>query len=441
MVNLKIATLIGMNAIGIAIFFCQNLINGNKNMINPHNHSGTLLIKNLRLYDGLSDEARPASILSHDGVIQRISTDIPEPKDAKIYNGEGLCACYGFIDLHVHLRDPGQTHKENIAGGTASAAAGGYGTVLCMPNTVPAADNPKIISYIIDEAEKTGSCRVHPVGAITEGLEGKRLTDFASLKKAGAIALSDDGRPVESAALMLEALKKAAGLDMLVISHCEELSLINYGSAAEDTITARDIILAGSAGARLHIAHVSSAGAADLIGFGKKTNPLLSAETCPHYFSLTDEAVHTVGVNAKMNPPLRSKRDREAITEALRDGTIDCIATDHAPHTAEDKFEKENDMEKAANGIIGLESAFSLGITHLVKPGILSLTELIKLYTVNPAKIARLDIGTVKEGAATDITLFDPDERFIFDRNSLRSKSKNTPFHGMEMFGKIKYKF
>ena len=333
----------------------------------------------------------------------------------------------GFIDLHVHLRDPGLTHKEDIASGTKAAVRGGITAVCCMPNTDPCIDSPEVARYIL---KQSACCSVFPVAAITKGQKGVELTDFAALKKAGAVALSDDGRPVESEALMHEALIKSKESDMLVMAHCEDLSLA--GNESEDKITKRDIGLAQKTGARLHICHLSTKKSAGYIAEAKKTGGRnITAETCPHYFALADENEAKYGANAKMNPPLRSAGDREGIIEAIKSGTIDCISTDHAPHSEEEK-------KAGANGITGLETSFALGVTYLVKNGCVTLGKLIELMTINPAKIIGADKerGTIEAGKAADFVIFNIDEKFIFDKNSSRSKSRNTPFSGFELYGK-----
>ena len=301
-----------------------------------------------------------------------------------------------------------------------------------MPNTDPCIDNPGVIKYICDP-KNNAYCNILPVGAITESQKGEKLTDFAELKRAGAIALSDDGNPVENIDLMREALIKAKENNMLIMSHCEDLTL--SGNEAEDKITKRDIDLACSTGARLHIAHVSSGNSTEYIAEAKNRGfKNITAETCPHYFVLTSEDVLKYGANAKMNPPLRSFEDREKIIEAIKSGVIDCITTDHAPHTDENKI-------AGMNGITGLETSFALGVTYLVKQNHITLARLIELMTVNPAKIIGIDkdCGTIEVGKAADLVIFNTDEKFVFDKNKSASKSRNTPFDGFELYGKILY--
>ena len=376
-----------------------------------------MIIKNARLFDS----GRLVNIKILDGVIAKISEEYIFDADCAELDAGADIIAPGFIDLHVHLRDPGLIYKEDIKTGTLAAINGGFTSICAMPNTVPVTDTPEIIKYILDSP---ASCRVLPVAAITKAQEGKELTDFHALKRAGAISLSDDGKTVESAELMREALVKSRENNILIISHCEP----------EDEITRRDINLASDTGARLHIAHVSTANSVQAIADAKKSGLKITAETCPHYFSLTEQAVLKSGADAKMNPPLRTHADRTAIIDAIKSGVIDCISTDHAPHSPEDKM-------NGANGITGLETAFALGVTCLVRENHITLEKLIKLMSLNPAKIIGLDdkLGSIEEGKTADLVIFNIDERFIYDKNSSRSKSRNTPFHGFELYGRILY--
>ena len=391
-----------------------------------------LKIKNARLVE----TDKTADILVLDGIIADICRgdyQSPVKKDFKDFAEHEIidaCGNYispGFIDLHVHLRDPGFKHKEDIESGTKAAVNGGITTVCCMPNTNPCIDNPDLIKYI---REHNAYCHVLPVGAITKSQKGEELTDFAALKKAGAVALSDDGKPVENDNLMREALIKAKENGILIMSHCEDLTL--SGNEAEDKITKRDIDLACETNARLHICHVSSGKSADYIAGAKKRGYNITAETCPHYFVLTDADVLKYGVNARMNPPLRSSEDREKIIEAIKSGVIDCISTDHAPHSDDEK-------KAGLNGINGLETSFALGVTYLVKQNHITLAKLIELMAVNPAKIIGIDgkYGTIEVGKSADFVIFNTDEKFIYDKNKSYSRSRNTPFHGFELYGKI----
>lgn len=408
--------------------------------INP---AGKTLIKNCRL-NGMH-----LDILIDNGVIAAVEPHI-DLGGAQILDADGLCAAPGLVDMHVHLRDPGFTQKEDIESGCRAAAAGGVTSIAAMPNTSPAADSPEIIRYVAEKAKDTG-VHVYQIAAITKGLQGSQLCDFEKLRAAGAIAFSDDGRPVKSAAMMLAAMKEAAKVGAPIISHCEEMSLaggiINEGkiseklgvkgvpNAAETVQAAREIALSITSGLPVHIAHVSAAETVDLIRAAKQIGAKVTAETCPHYFSLDETMLLSCDADYRMNPPLRTKKDINAVIEGLRDGTIDAIATDHAPHTPQDKA----DFETAPNGVIGLETSLAAGITYLVRPGFLLLEELIEKMTVNPARILGIPAGVIEAGAPADIVLFDPDEAFTVDTQKLYSKSKNTPYKGMTLFGRVKY--
>ena len=412
----------------------------------------SLLIKNCNLVDG--EKIYGAyDILILDGMIEEFAPHgvIPEISTIPMYDAKGAYAAPAFIDIHTHLRDPGFTYKEDIASGTAAAAAGGYGTVVPMPNTNPVTDNVDTLKYVIDSARENGSCRVEPAAAITKGQKGEEVTNFAKLREAGAVAFSDDGRPVSDRDTMLVAMKQAALGEHLIISHSEELSLtgrgvINEGetsrklgvagipNSSEDEAVAREIELCKETGAHLHIAHVSTAKSADLIRNAKKEGLTVTGETCPHYFVFTDEDVEHLGTNGKMKPPLRSEADREAIIEAVLDGTLDCISTDHAPHSAEDKA----DLETGAFGILGLQSVFAASYTTFVKSGKMTLPELIYKMSTAPAKILGFDDGRgfIDYGAKGDIVLFSGEE-FVLRKEDIKSISKNSPFVDMPMYGKI----
>ena len=396
--------------------------------------------------DGIMD------ILIKDGKI----SDIKEPNSKfkiqnskfKIIDASGKIVTPGLIDMHVHFREPGHEYKETIETGCKAAAFGGFTAVCTMPNTIPANDNTQVTEYILKKARLANAVRVYPVAAISPGLNGKGLCEYGELKEAGVIALSDDGNPVRDSQLMRRALEYAKGFGLPVISHCEDLDLVADGvmnegavatrmglagipNAAESIMVMRDIALCELTGASLHIAHVSTSESVQAIRDAKKRGVPVTAETAPHYFSLTEEAVAEYNTNAKMNPPLRSEHDREAVLEGLSDGTIDVIATDHAPHSS---IEKEVEFDLAANGIIGLETSLSLGM-KLVETGIIPLTELIKKMSTNPARILGLDLG-IKKGRPADITIIDPDISFKIDADSFQSLSRNTPFDGWDMKGK-----
>ncbi len=367
---------------------------------------------------------------------------------ARVIDVSGLVVAPGLIDMHVHLREPGQEYKETIASGGRAAAAGGFTAVCCMPNTLPPNDSPQVTAFILRQAERAGTVRVYPVAAVSKGLQGAQLCEVADLKAAGAVALSDDGRPVVDSTLMRCALEYAGGFGMLVISHCEELSLaaggdMNEGpvstrlglagipNAAESIMVMRDIALCALTGARLHIAHVSTRESVAAIREAKGRGAPVTAETAPHYFTLTDEAVGRYDTHAKMNPPLRSAADREAIREGLADGTLDAIATDHAPHSV---LEKDLEFDQAANGIVGLETSLPLGL-ELVRAGVLTLPGLIAKMAVNPAKILGLPSGIVP-GNPADLTVFDPDRTWTVKAGEFFSLSRNTPFDGRQVAGR-----
>ena len=394
-----------------------------------------------------SGDDRPyqCEMLIQDGVVTAIGRSLK--KDASMtLDMNGCFASPAFIDLYVHLRDPGFTQKEDIITGTRAAAAGGFGSIFCMPNTSPVTDNPETLRYILRKAEATAICRVFPIAAITAGQAGKQLCDIQLLAENRAAAFSDDGRPVESASLMRTALCEANKCGSFVISHCEDLSLaagacVNDGkvsrklrvsgipNSSEEVMVAREIILAEETGTHIHLAHISTKGSVQLIREAKARGVSVTCETCPHYFSLTEDALLTFGVMAKMNPPLRTEEDRQAIIRGLQDGTIDCISTDHAPHTTEDKGK---DITAGANGIIGLQTAFPVSYTYLVKPGHLTLSQLIDKMTLAPARISglytRFGLGKLTVGSPADIVFYRPDSAFTFTKENNRSKAFNSPY-------------
>ncbi|SCX05431.1 dihydroorotase [Ruminococcaceae bacterium P7] len=365
-------------------------------------------------------------------------------------NAEGLYAIPGLVDMHVHLRDPGQTAKEDIFTGCCAAAAGGVTSLLAMPNTNPTIDCGEVVRYVREKA-KDAKARVYVAASITKGLQSKEPTDLAELKEAGAVGLSDDGRPVVNTAFLRDAMKRAPQYGMTVVAHCEDLFLaeggkINEGeisaqlgvkgipAAAEDCGTAREIALAAAEDVPIHICHVSTATSVALIRDAKRRGVKVTAETAPHYFSLTEKELLRRDADYRMNPPLRTEKDVQAIIEGLRDGTLDAIATDHAPHTPAEKA----DFEKAPNGSVGMESSLAVGITYLVKTGILTFDELVEKMSVNPARILGIDAGTLRVGANADIALVDLNEEWTVDPDKLHGKSKNTPFKGMTLTGKVK---
>jgi dihydroorotase len=360
-----------------------------------------------------------------------------------------LVVAPGLIDMHVHLREPGEEYKETIETGTAAAARGGFTAVACMPNTKPVNDNSAVTRFILDQAARFGKARVYPVGAISQGSLGKTLSEYGELKETGCVAVSDDGWPVMNALLMRRALEYAKTFDLLVISHAEELDLRGEGvmhegkvsvrlglqgipAAAEEIMVYRDIRLARLTGARLHIAHVSTAGSVAIIREAKMSEIGITAETAPHYFSLTDDAVVGFDTNAKVNPPLRSEWDRQAILEGLADGTLDAIACDHAPHSV---LEKDVEFAEAAFGLIGLETSLGLSL-KLVHEGVLTVRQLIARMSTNPARILGIPGGTLAPGSPADITLIDPNREWTVDAAQFASKSRNCPFQGWNLKGK-----
>ncbi|MFH0995177.1 MAG: dihydroorotase [Pseudomonadota bacterium] len=389
------------------------------------------------IQDGRIADIQPEGILS-----------VPSGNDIRIYDAKGLILTPGLIDMHVHFREPGQEYKETISSGCLAAAAGGFTAVCTMPNTRPVNDNGQITRYILSRAAEACGVRVYPIGAISKSLDGKSLSEFGELKDAGAVAVTDDGNPVMNSLLMRRAMEYAGGLDLLVISHCEELELAHGGAmnegttatrmglagipnAAETIMILRDIALCELTGARLHIAHVSALESVRAIREAKRCGIPVTAETAPHYFTLTDDAVREYNTHAKMNPPLRTQRDVDAVCEGLRDGTLDVIATDHAPHSP---VEKDVEFDRAANGIIGLETSLALGL-RLVESGVLSLNDLIDKMSTQPAGILGLASG-LKIGAAADITVIDPDRIWTVDAGRFQSIGRNTPFDGWTLKGK-----
>lgn len=422
----------------------------------------SLLLKNVRLVDTAARSQSPKDIMITDGVITSVGSNIDasflkdsSEKSIAVYNAGGRYAVPSFVDMHTHLRDPGLEYKEDIITGTRAAVAGGYCAVVSMPNTKPVTDSAETLAYIKEKSVIAGSCYVLPTAAITVGQQGKELCDFDMLAELGAYAFTDDGNPVSDAYIMREAMKKCAEKDRLIISHAEELSLtksgvINEGkvsklmgvagipNSSEDAVTARDIVLAEETGCRLHIAHVSTKGSVSLIREAKRRGVRVTAETCPHYFALSDNDVVFYGVNAKMKPPLRSQTDIDAIIEGLADGTIDCISTDHAPHTDKDKG---THISNGAFGIIGLQTAFPVAYTYLVLSGRIDIYRLVELMSITPAKIIGADspeigAGEVKVGKRAVLTILDVDTDYRFEKDMIVSKSSNTPFAGMTFVGK-----
>ena len=410
----------------------------------------SLVIKNATVVSPADGYSGRMDIIIENGVIAAVGENLSG--DTEI-NAAGLYAIPGLVDMHVHLRDPGQTAKEDILTGCCAAAAGGVTSLLAMPNTNPTIDSGEVVHYVREKA-KNAKARVYVAASITKGLQSKEPTNLAELKEAGAIGLSDDGRPVVNTAFLRDAMKRAPQYGMTVVAHCEDLFLaeggkINEGevsaqlgvkgipAAAEDCGTAREIALAAAEDVPIHICHVSTATSIALVRDAKRRGVKVTAETAPHYFSLTEKELLRRDADYRMNPPLRTEKDVQAIIEGLRDGTLDAIATDHAPHTPEEKA----DFEKAPNGSIGMESSLAVGITYLVKTGLLTFDELVEKMSVNPARILGIDAGTLRVGANADIALVDLNEEWTVDPEKLHGKSKNTPFKGIKLTGKVKKTF
>ena len=411
----------------------------------------TILLKGGHLIDPAAGFDAAADIVLRDGRVEEIAEPGRSKNSAdETLNLKGLIVAPGFIDLHVHLREPGQTHKESIATGTAAAAAGGFTSVCAMPNTRPINDSPAVTRWMQDE-ERGAVVNVFPIAAATLGSLGKQLSDYRKLKQAGAVALSDDGKPILDDHIMREALALAAKVGLPVIQHAEDtkisggnpmnegvtsfkLGLRGQPPSSEWQMVERDIRLASQEGGRLHVAHVSSARSLDMVRLGRASQVKVTAEAAPHHFLFTEDSCSTYDTRYKMSPPLRTAADREAILAALADGTIDAIATDHAPHAL---FEKEVEFDKAAFGITGLEIALAAAITELQRPGLISLRRVVELLSSNPAAIVGLTgRGTLAQGAIADVTIFDPKKRWTYDLEQTRSRSRNCPYGGMQFFGK-----
>ncbi len=388
-------------------------------------------------------------IIENDRIIE-IGTDL-ELSSGDVIDASGKYVLPGLVDAHCHLRDPGFEYKEDMETGTQSAAMGGFTSIACMPNTNPVIDNESVVKYILNKAKQDGVVNVYPIGAISKGLLGEELSEIGELKFAGAVAISDDGKPVKKNSLMKKALQYSSMFDITVISHCEDLDLVEEGvmnegyqstimglkgipAAAEEVMVSRDLILAEYTKVPVHIAHVSTELSVDLIRNAKKRGVKVTAETCPHYFTLTEEACTGYNTLAKVNPPLRTQKDVNAVIEGLRDGTIDIIATDHAPHHED---EKKVEFSIAANGLVGFETALPLVITYLVKTNVLTMEQIVEKMCVNPSRILGLNKGTLEAGRAADITVVDINEEFVVDILKFKSKSKNSPFNGFKLYGSV----
>jgi dihydroorotase len=412
--------------------------------------SSSLIIKNGVIIDPSQSREEKRDLLIRDGRIAPLD-ELGDPDGVEIFDASGLIVAPGFIDLHAHLREPGFEYKETIKTGARAAVAGGFTSVCCMPNTKPVNDNSSITNFITEQGRAAGLANVYAIGAITQGLKGEHLAEIGEMKNAGIIAISDDGKPVCDAGLMRKAMEYSRDFGLPVVDHCEEcclspgwamhegeysalLGLKGLSGAAEDLQVSRDILLSEITGARVHIAHISTAKSIDFVRQAKKRGLPVSCEVTPHHFTLTDAEIYRRGydTNTKMAPPLRSQPDLEAVLEGLRDGAIDAIATDHAPHHANEKM---LEFDLAPNGVIGLETAVSLTLDRLFHQGVISLTRMVELLSCNPAKLFRLDRGTLKVGAVADVTIFDPEARIKVEAAKFQSKSRNTPFDGWELKG------
>jgi dihydroorotase len=408
----------------------------------------SLLIRNGRVMDPASGHDGVADVLVKDGLVAAVGAGL-DASGVQVYDATGLVVAPGFIDMHVHLREPGCEHSESIESGGRAAAAGGFTTICCMPNTLPVNDNATVTSYIIDHAKKYSPVNVFPIGAITKGSAGEELASIGAMKQAGIVAISDDGRPVMNSRVMRRAMELAAGWDLPVIDHCEDLNLSAGGdmhegctsvrrglrgipAASEDVMVARDILLAELTGARLHVAHISTANAVAMVGFARSRGLRVSCEATPHHFALTDDDTIAYDSNYKMKPPLRSPRDVAKVTEGIRNGTVEVIATDHAPHTGSEKMQE---FERCPFGILGLETAIGVTMNWLVHRGHISLMKMVELYTTGPARVLGMERGRLTPGFPGDVTIFDPDLDWIYDVNKTASKSKNSPFHGTRFKG------
>ncbi len=414
-----------------------------------------LLLFGGRIVDPSQNIDRKADLLIEDGLISAILNPGEYAGEAERIDVAGKVVTPGLIDIHVHLREPGFEYKEDIESGSRAAAAGGFTRVCCMPNTNPAIDTVAVVLQIINRANEVGICRVHPIGAATRDMQGDQMTEVDELKRAGAVAISDDAFPLQNADTVLRTMEYCAMIGIPLLTHNEDKRLTEKGAmnegytatvmgipgmprAAEDIAVARNILLAQKTGCRLHLLHISTAGTVELLRRAKADGIPVTGEACPHHWALTDEACSGYNTDAKMNPPLRTPEDCEAVKQGLVDGTIDCIVTDHAPHAG---YEKEVEFDAAPFGILGLETSFPLVYTTLVKTGLISFSEAIAKMTAEPARVLGLadGVGTLKTGAPADAAVLDLDKEWTIDRNAVQSKSKNTPFHGLKVQGKADF--
>ena len=412
----------------------------------------TILIKNGRLINPSENLDKVMDIFVEDGIIKEKAESIEKQADTVI-DAAGCYVMPGLIDLHVHFRDPGLTYKEDIETGSKAAAKGGFTTVCCMPNTKPVVDNVETVKYIIEKGEKTGLTNVLPVGAVTKNMAGVEITDVEELKKAGICAISEDGKSVMNSGVYRKAMKNAAKANVPVLAHCEDINLVEGGvinlgdksselrvkgisNAVEDVIAMRDIMLAKETGATLHLCHCSTKDSVEMVKRAKEEGIKVTAEVCPHHFSMCSDDITSNDGNFKMNPPLRAREDMKALIKGLQDDIMDVISTDHAPHSAE---EKAKDLEHAPFGIVGLETSVALTVTNLVKKGYLTPMQMAAKMSYNPAKVLGIPKGTLDEGKIADITIIDPDKEYTIDVNTFESKGKNTPFDGYKVSGEVEY--
>jgi dihydroorotase len=403
-----------------------------------------LILRNGRVVDPVNGRDENADVLVTDGLITAVGHDL-DSSGAEEYDATGMIVAPGFIDMHCHLREPGFEHSETIESGARAAAAGGFTSICCMPNTQPVNDSATVTSYIIERARHYAAVNVFPIGAITKGSLGEELAAIGSMKAAGVVAISDDGRPVMNARVMRRAMETAAAFDLPVIDHCEDLNLSSGGdmheghestrlglrgipSASEDVMVARDILLAETTQARFHVAHLSTRNSIAMVAFAKARGLPITCEVTPHHFALADSDMPPYDADYKMKPPLRCKSDVGAIIQGIAAGTVDALATDHAPHAGSEKMQE---FEKCPFGIIGFETAIALAIERLVRPGKISMMDMVRLFTAGPAQVLRLDRGSLTPGAAADITIIDERVEWTYDVNRSCSKSKNSPFHGV----------
>ena len=409
-----------------------------------------VLISGGRIIDPSQQIDQVSDLLIENGCVKSIGDSL-DGDGAEIFDANGLIVAPGFIDLHVHLREPGEEYKETIASGSAAAVAGGFTSICAMPNTSPVNDNASVTRFIIDKAREAGIARVYPVGAITRESKGEQLAEMAEMKEAGAVAVSDDGRPVMNAQVMRHAMEYARDHGLVVVDHCQDLDLsaggvVNEGristllglkgmcGAAEESHVSRDLMLAELTGVRVHIAHISTAGSVEMVRRAKRQGLAVSCEVTPHHLALTDAAVAGFDTNTKMSPPLRSEEDRSALIEGVRDGTIDAIATDHAPHHLDEKM---FEYDRAPFGVVGLETALGVAVTVLQHSSGIPITRIIELLTIGPARLFSLPGGTLAKGASADVTVFDPDGEWTVDPKRFKSKSRNSPFAGWQLRGSI----